>query len=569
MTRFPQPALPPARLGWADLIVFGLFAAALAGILDLANNFSGTFAASTPIDLSLWAIPKYTFFTFARGMLALALSLVFAIGYAVWAYRDPAARRFLLPCLDILQSIPVLGFLPGLVLALVALFPHSMIGLELACILMIFTAQAWNLAFSFYDSLRAVPEDLRTLSRFYQYTPWQTFVRLELPCGIRGLTFNIIISLAAGWFLITVEEAFTLGNKDFRLQGLGAYISVAMEHGNITAQIAGIAAMAGMIVAIDVLMLRPLIVWSRRFKIEDTQVAEPEDSFVLRWMQRSQVMHRLGEIIRRGLDDASKPRAADPSTRHDRGKLEKWGYGLLIAAVIGVMTYGFWNLGLMLVKVSLHEWLRLLGDFALTLLRVIAALALSAAWTIPVGVWIGLHPVWSQRLQPVIQIFASFPAPIIYPLIIGAYLTLGGTLQTGAVVLMMLGTQWYILFNVISAAGSIPQDLLSCADSLRLQGWKRWQLLYFPAIFPALVTGMITAAGGAWNTSIVAEFVQYRGRDLEATGLGALITQATNDGNFPLLAAAITLMAVAVVTINRTIWRPLQTYAADRFALNL
>ncbi|MEO8204568.1 MAG: ABC transporter permease subunit [Chthoniobacterales bacterium] len=558
------------RFTWSDILVMGVIAAFLSLIVLNAKAWSGHFQSEAVINLSLWSLPKYAIYTFSRAMVAFAFSLVFGIGYAYWAYYDKRAEPILLPTLDILQSIPVLGFLPALVLAMVALFPHSNFGLEMACVLMIFTAQAWNLAFSFYDSLKSIPEDLRAICNFYGFTPWQRFWKLELPAGIRGLVFNAIISFAAGWFLITVEEAFTLQGDNFQLEGLGSYMSVAMGVGNIKAQCGGLLMMCAVIVAMDIFFLRPLVVWSRRYKLEDIQVSEPEQSFVLEWLARSKILQKIGKHFRKLTRRKPEKSQAPVVPRH---AMTKWlGPALYIGWIVLLVAtaiYGATHLFRLLSQLSLHDWGRIFGNLSLTFLRVMGALFLSLLWTLPAGIWIGLHPKWSRLLQPFIQVAASFPAPMVYPLLIGAYLVLGGTLQTGAVILMMFGTQWYILFNVVSGVSAIPQDLLSCADLLHLKGWQKWRRLYLPGIFPVLITGLITASGGAWNTSIVAEYVQYKNDTLRATGLGALITEATNSGNFALLAAAVMVMAVTVVLINRTVWRRLYDIANTRYKMEI
>ncbi|MEO6848347.1 MAG: ABC transporter permease subunit [Chthoniobacterales bacterium] len=558
------------RFTWADVLVMGVIAAFLSIIVINAKAWSGHFHSTAVVSLSLWALPKYALYTFSRAMVAFAISLVFGIGYAYWAFYDKRAEPVLLPTLDILQSIPVLGFLPGLMIAMVTLFPHSNFGLEMACVLLLFTAQAWNLAFSFYDALKSIPADLRAICNFYGFTPWQRFWKLELPAGIRGLVFNAIISFAAGWFLITVEEAFSFGGQDFQLEGIGSYMSVAMASGNTRAQIGGLLMMASVIVAMDIFLFRPLVVWSRRYKLEDIQVSEPERSFVLEWAADSRILQKAGRLIKRYIGKKPHKIHAHVGKRHVMGK---WaGAFLYIAWVVllfAVALYGAFHLFHLLTKLSATDWGRVFGNLGLTLLRVMGALFLSLVWTLPAGIWIGLHPRWSRLLQPAIQLAASFPAPMIYPVIIGIYLAIGGTLQTGAVVLMMFGTQWYVLFNVVSGASAIPQDLISCSDLLHLKGWQRWKHLYLPGIFPVLITGLITASGGAWNTSIVAEYVQYKGDALRATGLGALITEATNQSNFPLLAASVMVMAITVVLINRTIWRRLYGIANTRYKMEI
>lgn len=546
----------------ADLLVVLILGGLFFGILNVAAEWRAPFRAETNIDLSFWRLPQYTLYSLARGWAAMALSLVFAIGYATWAYYDRRASAILLPALDILQSIPVLGFMPGLVLALVAVFPTSNFGLELACVVMIFTAQVWNMVFSYYDSLRAIPEDLRQMGKLAGFSPWQRFWKLELPFASQGLVYNCMVSMAGGWFFLTINEAFTLGNRNFQLPGLGSYMSVAIGENNIPAQVAAVVAMGAMIIAVDRLVWWPLVIWSRKFKLEDTASGPRETTLVEQFLRRSHIgdaavlapkfIGRLGERL---------PRPRLPSLPTPPASAEKIGYRLVLAIIFLIAGYGCWHLILLLAQVSLHDWGEIIGKAAFTFLRVLAALIISSIWTIPVGVWIGLNPRLARPLQPIIQFAASFPAPMLYPLVFGLVLAVGGSLQWGAVVLMMLGAQWYILFNVAAGAQAIPADVNACASILHLRGWFRWAKFLLPAIFPSLVTGWITSAGGAWNASIVSEYLQQGGKTYVASGLGAYISEATNAGHFPQLAAAVVVMAVCVVAINRTFWRSLQRRA--------
>jgi NitT/TauT family transport system permease protein len=554
---------PLRRWRWMDLVVFVFLAGLFYGIIAVAQEWKVDSHHVAEIHLSLWALPQYTLFTLSRGLIAFLFSLTFGIFYAYWAYYDKAAAKFLLPLLDILQSIPVLGFLPGLVLALVGLFPHSNVGLELACVLMIFTAQAWNLAFSFYDSLRNIPPDLRSLTEVYGFNRWQRFFFLELPAGAKGLVYNSMLSVAAGWFFITVNESFVLGEDSFRLPGLGSYMALAMSEGNVVAQIAGIVAMILMIVALDQLVWRPLVVWSQKFKFEDTQMGEPEYSRLLEWMGQSHVVQAvLDRLWHRRHFHPKLPKA-------NVAKLPPWvgvwSYRLFLTAGLVGAVYLSAQLALLMSKVSVAEWARIMRDALLTFARVSAAVVLSTLWTVPVGIWIGLNPKWNRILQPVIQVAASFPAPMIYPVVVGVVLWMHGSLEWGSVLLMMLGTQWYILFNVAAGASAIPQDLLACAKLMRMSRWQTWRSLLVPAVLPALVTGWITASGGAWNASIVSEYVMYKNQPLVATGLGSLIFQATDKENFPALAGAVCVMAVVVVALNRSLWKKLYAIADDRF----
>ncbi len=558
----------PRRSLLADLVVLCVVGGLFAAILTVAQEWRAPYRAETHIDLSFWNLPLYTLYSLARGWVAMGFSLVFAILYATWMYYDARARSVLLPVLDILQSIPVLGFMPGLVLALVAVFPSSNFGLELACVLMIFTAQVWNMVFSYYDSLKGVPIELRQMGTICKFGPLQRFAKIELPFAAQSLIYNCMVSMAGGWFFLTINEAFTLGTRNFQLPGLGSYMSVAISQGNIPAQIAAVIAMAVMIISVDRLVWWPLVIWSRKFKIEDTASGPMETTFIQRLLGRSKLLGAVGEAPMNFGKSIVKllphPNLALieknihlPEIKAPNG-LVKAIYSVLMVGILLAGAFGLYRLMLLIADVDLKEWTLILLSTGATFLRVLVALIISSLWTIPVGVWIGLNPKVSRYLQPLIQFAASFPAPMLYPLVLGWILVIGGNLQWGAVILMMLGAQWYVLFNVAAGAQAIPADMVACADVFKINGWSRWRKFILPAIFPALVTGWITSAGGAWNASIVAEYVQQGDKTYDAFGLGNLISQATNAGHFDVLAAAVILMAVAVVTINRTFWRRLQ-----------
>jgi NitT/TauT family transport system permease protein len=558
---------PPSRSRLADVIVLAVVGGLFFAVLNVAQEWKAPFRAHTPIDLSFWALPQYTLYSLARGCVAMGFSLVFTIVYASWAYYDTRARKVLLPMLDILQSIPVLGFMPGLVLALVAMFPKSNFGLEMACVLMIFTAQVWNMVFSYYDSLKAVPLEMREMGVICGYNAWQRFRNIELPFAAQGLIYNCMVSMAGGWFFLTINEAFTLGNQDFQLQGLGSYMSEAIVQNNVPAEIAAVVAMGVMILTVDRLVWWPLVIWSRKFKIEDVSSGPMETTLVQRMLGHSHLFAYLGHHSHPMTHRHARPR------RHARpervrvanvlpAQVREGGPALVYKLVVGVALisggYGVWRLLEMMAQMSADEWLTIVLSIGATLLRVLCALIISSVWTIPVGVWIGLNPKVSRYLQPVIQFAASFPAPMLYPLVFGWVLAMGGNLQWGAVILMMLGAQWYILFNVAAGAQAIPADMVACANIFALKGWRRWRNFILPAIFPSLVTGWITSAGGAWNASIVAEYIQQGTKTYHAFGVGDIISQATNAANFNLLASSVVGLALVVVVINRTFWKRMQ-----------
>jgi NitT/TauT family transport system permease protein len=464
----------------------------------------------------------------------------------------------------------VLAFLPGLVIALISVFPTTNLGLELACVIMIFTGQAWNMTFSFYHSLRSIPAPLREVSQMSKFGWWKRFTMLELPSSAIGLIWNSMMSMAGGWFFLSVCEAFTLGeHHDFRLPGIGAYMSVAIERGNVSAMVWGIVAMLLVIAIVDQLIWRPIVTWSAKFTMEEVSQGNLSRSFVLDLFRSS----RLADWIRRRVFGGLR-RAVARSRARPRGPsrplpaMVTRGLGLVPLILLTVLALlGAVKLGDLVMSLGATTQLDLMRKAGMTFSRILGAIAIGSLWTIPVGVMIGQSRVLSRRLQPVIQMAASFPAPMLYWLLIPAFALAGIPFGFGAMLLMLLGTQWYILFNVVAGAASIPADIREAADMCRLSTVRRWRTLILPAIFPSLVTGWITAAGGAWNASIVAEFVPTRGSTLVADGLGATISQATEKADFALLAASAALMAVVVVTINRFVWRRLGRIAESRFSL--
>jgi NitT/TauT family transport system permease protein len=570
ITRHPSSVPERPKLWFEVLIVLGLGALVLGGA-EVASQWRQPLRQTVEIDLSVWSLPKYALFSLARGWIAYFFSLLFTLLVASWAFYDERARRYVLPALDVLQSIPVLGFLPALVLGLVALFPHSNTGLELACVLSIFTGQVWNMAFSYYDSLRGVPPDFRMLGRLYGFNWWHRFWKIELPFGAQGLLYNSMVSMAGGWFFLSITEAFKLGDQDFRVPGIGSYMSVATDRNDVHAQLLGVVAMGVVILVVDRLVWWPLVVWSRKFKLDDFGSGVTEQSGLQRWLARSRATQSIIQFFGRIYDRLVPPprppvldvgvAAAVPDASN---RVWLVLYRLLVLVLVVALAWGGVRLALLLISVKASDWGEILLCTLFSFLRVLASVGLGTLWTVPLGVWIGLNPKLSSRLQPFIQFVASFPAPMIYPWILSLVLLVGGSLQWGAVPLIMMGTQWYILFNVAASAAAIPNDMVSCSAILRLSGWERWKKFLLPAVFPGLITGWITAAGGAWNATIVSEYVQVGDKLYQATGLGALISRASNDGNFPKLASAVIVMAVVVVGINRLLWKRLQTVANDR-----
>jgi len=562
---------PIKRRRWVDLLVLLAGCAILYGLVVMGRQWTGQHRPMVEIDLSPLALPKYTFFSMMRGLAAYGFSLAFTLAYAFWAAKDRRAEKLLIPLLDILQSIPVLGFMPGLVLALVAMFPHSNLGLELAAVVMIFTGQAWNMTFSLYHSLKSVPQDMQEAATVYGFSWWQRFKWVELPYGTTGLVWNSMMSMAGGWFFLMITEAFKLGDKDFRLPGLGSYMSVAVEQGNVPAMIYAILAMVAMIVFLDQVLWRPVVVWAQRFRVEETSQAEAPRSWLLKLIRRSRLIRWL-EARRAHLARGVYPLNPLPAGRPERRMSPRLHGGrwfanlaLVVLTVISILT-AFKLLGF-LHTIPAARWWDLLKAGALTLSRVLISTLIGTLWAVPAGLAIGLSPRLSKILQPVVQVAASFPAPMLFPVVIAVLATFGVGLNYGCILLMLLGTQWYILFNVIAGAMAIPGDLREAATSFRLSRWQRMKALYLPAIFPYLVTGWVTAAGGAWNASIVAEYAEIKGQVLSTWGLGSTVSAAAYHKDLPMLAAGVMLMSTLVVVFNRLVWKPCYKLASTRYSL--
>jgi NitT/TauT family transport system permease protein len=434
---------------------------------------------------------------------------------------------------------------------------------------MIFTGQVWNMVFAFYHSLKSVPRDLTDVVELSKLSSWQRFSRLDLPFATHGLVWNSMLSMAGGWFFLTVSEAFVLGQHDFRLPGVGSYMSVAIEKGNVSAQICGILAMAGMILLLDQLVWRPLVSWSVKFSPEEVVAQRTGNSWLWTRIQRSHLFRNLAWIKgrlawpRKSRSDVSLD-SAGSAWGWNRTML-RWMIRGLIAMVAVTCSYGVIKYVQLLRTLDAQEWQRIAMSGLLTFTRVAVAVLVASIWTIPAGVAIGRSPRWRVALQPVIQVMASFPAPMIFPLALGLLFSMGLGLGVGSMVLLVLAIQWYILFNVVAGVGQIAPELWEVARLTRLSRQQQWRKLILPGIFPFLLVGWMTAMGGAWNASIVAELVHYNGKTMMTTGLGALISEATSQGRFPLLAAAVGTMAVVVVAFNRLVWHPLSRQAQTRF----
>jgi NitT/TauT family transport system permease protein len=563
------PSLETSHL--PDVIMFGAAIALFYGVAMVGRSWFGPFTPTVEISRSVRALPAYAAYSLLRITIAYVLSLGFTLVYGYIAAYNARAERFMIPLLDVLQSIPVLSFLPGVMLAMVALFPGRQLGVELGAILLIFTGQVWNMAFSFYASLKGIPKEMREAATVYRFSWWQRFTQMELPYSAIGLVWNSMMSVAGGWFALMVCEMFVLGERDFRLPGLGSYLQTAASAGDTRSILWGIATMVAVIVLLDQFIWRPVIAWAEKFKVEQVESSDAPRSWVLNMVQHSSGLAKIREKTLRPVGERLLLHFARTHTEENPEIRESaWRdwllRGLAVLVIVGI-GYGVVRVVIILAglqKAELHETALGLGA---TFLRVNVALLLGALWTIPAGVAIGLHPRLARIAQPLAQIAASVPATALLPVILLVLIRVGGGLGLASIVVLLLGTQWYVLFNVIAGAMAIPTDLKECCSVFRLRGIQRWRKLILPGIFPYLVTGLVTASGGAWNASIVAEYFHFKGQIYTTTGLGTTISQATDRGDFHLLLAATMMMAATVVTVNRLVWRKLYGLAETRFRL--
>lgn len=623
---------------FTDAIIFLSIIAIVYGLVVTTGSlFSSTPYSSLAIDTSLSVLPWYAAQSLTRMIAAYVVSLVFSLGYAYLAYRVQFAAKVLILVIDVLQSIPLLSFLPGVVLGLIAIFPGARIGVELAAVLLLVTSMAWNMLLGFYQSLTGIPRDLQDVSKSFKLSPWKRFWSLELPAGAITLVWNSIISVAGGWFFLISIESFELGNRDFKLPGLGSFLAVAAESADFKAIFAGLVVVIAIIVTIDFFLWRPLIAWSTKFTYGANSGNERPRSFVLNTLQRSTLIRGVHKsFISPAWDDFVNLRYRNPFTGRelfafDRNEDFKPAYieieksrnrissqrsgsvsaatqamaipppsnsvsskslvGTLIKAITDVVQYigpailmgiplgiriGIWPLltycavqALQIVRIiPLESWMAIGTSAVATFGRVLAALTLSLLWTVPAGVAIGRNAKLSSIVQPIVQIAASVPATALFPFLLLFLARLGGGLEIGSIALMMLGTMWYILFNVIAGAQAIPAELFDVDEVYNKSGWlQRWKTLVMPGIFPYLITGIVTAVGGAWNASIVSEYVVFQGGILKTHGLGALISEAAATGNYAVLLAATVVMSLLVLLTNKFVWSPLYRLAETKYRM--
>ncbi len=548
----------------------------LFGIISLGRAMgaptSGSHAATTGnVSTGVADLPYYAARSLLRMFIALGLSVTFTFGYATAAARMRRARVVLIPLLDILQSVPILGFLTITITFFIALFPGSLLGLECASIFAIFTSQAWNMTFSMYHSLITQPKELDEAARMFRLTKWERFWQLDVPSSMIGLVWNGMMSFGGGWFFLAASEAISVANHRYALPGIGSYVAVAARRGDLDATLTAIVTMVVIVVAVNALFWRPLVAWAEKFRMETSEAVEAPRSVTLEILRRSRIPAGIGRRLRpagESLDRLTRPSGLAEYPLHEAPARRRTGDAAFATIVAAVIAWGVWRGAVYLHhNAGFGEFPRCFGLGFLTFIRVVILVVVSTIIWVPVGVKIGMSPRLARYAQPVVQVLASFPANFLFPLATAVFIALGISLNIGGILLMALGAQWYILFNVIAGASAIPTDLRELADQFRLPRRQRWRELILPGIFPYYVTGGITAAGGAWNASIVAEVVDYGHHHLVATGLGAYITKATADGNFARVLTGVIVMSFYVVVVNRLLWRPLYHLAETRYSL--
>ena len=567
-SRFWHQRIP----NWGDLTAVVLVLAIIILIGSGARQMAAPFVATQQPDIQLSPVvlPAYALRTSMRLLTALVASLVFTFSYATFAAKSRKAEMLLIPLLDVLQSVPVLGYLSFTVVFFASLFPGRLLGLELAAIFAIFTSQAWNMAFSFFQSLRTIPHDLDEASRSFRFSGWQRFWRLEVPFAMPGLIWNMMMSMSGGWFFVVASEAISVGDFQVELPGIGSYVARAIQDKNLTAVGWAIVAMTITILIYDQLLFRPLVVWADKFRYEQTAAQIVPRSWVVDLFRHTRLLRLVGEwigtVIERGLRarvdlPAWMGRAQVPRARW----LDVASYGL-IALATAYLGWIFWQHAR--IELGWPDLFDVVGNGLLTLLRVAILIGLATAIWVPIGVAVGLRPRLAEKVQPLAQFLAAFPANLLFPIAVYLIVRFDLAPMIWLSPLMIFGTQWYILFNVIAGASAFPTDFREAAASFRISGWHWWREVMLPGIFPYYVTGAITASGGAWNASIVSEAVSWGSTRISGSGLGAYVAQMTEAGDYPRIALGIAMMSVLVVAINRLLWRPLYAFAERRTRLD-
>lgn len=562
--------IPNRKIKIADVIILiSIFVFLYFGV-ELAIH-SPEILSGPNIKLEASELPTYTFFSVLRMLIAYVLSVLFSLTYGRYASKNKKAEKIMIPLLDIFQSIPILSFLPVVVMSLRVVFPQG-IAAEIGSIVLIFTSQVWNMTFSWYQTLTTIPKDLIEASKIFKLNSWLRFKTLEFPFGVISFIWNSIMSWAGGWFFLMASEIFTVGDKDFRLPGLGSYLQEAANQNDHTAIFMGLVTLIFVIILLDQFVWRPLLAWSDKFKLEMTENDNPPLSWFYNALQEAKLTSFFNKIIIQptwNLFDTKfeKVESKKLNKAKENNNTSYFSY-ILKAIFYAILLYGLYRGIKLLVKLDIAEIQEIGISLVATFLRVAAALIIALSWTLIVGVLIGTNRKFANFMQPIVQILASIPATALFPIIVLFIIKLPYGLNIAAILLMLLGTQWYLLFNIIAGASSIPQELKYTSKLLQLKSFRRWKVLILPSIFPYIITGAIAASGGAWNASIVSEYVKFGGETLQTVGIGALIADATAKGNYPLLLASTLAMIVTVVLLNRFLWRKLYAVAEEKYKLD-
>jgi NitT/TauT family transport system permease protein len=525
-----------------------------------------------PVSLDPGNLPEYSLRTTLRMLLAIVCSIIFTFVYAALAAKSRRAEMVLIPLLDILQSVPILGFLTFTVVFFMNLFPGRVFGAELACVFAIFTSQAWNMTFSMYQALRNVPKDLDEVSQSFHLTGWQRFWRLDVPFAMPGLVWNTMMSMSGGWFFVVASEAITVGNTTITLPGIGSYVALAIQKQNLPAIGYAVLAMLCVIIVYDQLLFRPVVAWADKFRFEQTASGDAPASWMLDLFRRTRALRALSYPFVKLNTAVSSLRIAVPRqfrlTRIDSDRRSRVIDAIWLFFIVTTTAYAGWKVVVYLAAtLDLSDVSTVIGVGLITLARVVVLITLATLIWVPIGVWIGLRPKVAEKIQPLAQFLAAFPANLAFPAFVVLIVHFGLSANIWLSPLMILGTQWYILFNVIAGASAFPNDLKEAAGSFHLRGWRWWLKVILPGIFPYYVTGAITASGGSWNASIVAEVASWGDTQLTATGLGSYIAAATVAGDFPRVVLGIAVMCILVTLFNRLLWRPLYAFGERRLRL--
>jgi NitT/TauT family transport system permease protein len=570
----------PAALGQAlrpniwDIVALILVTGAMVLIVYGGEQTTAPLSALdvAPVSLDPSNLPAYALRTTMRMLLAIVCSIIFTFIYAALAAKSRRAEMVLIPLLDILQSVPILGFLTFTVVFFMNLFPGRVFGAELACVFAIFTSQAWNMTFSMYQSMRNVPKDLEEASQSFHLSGWQRFWRLDVPFAMPGLIWNTMMSMSGGWFFVVASEAITVGNTTVTLPGIGSYVALGIQKQNLPAIGYALLAMLLVIIAYDQLLFRPVVAWADKFRFEQTSSGNAPTSWMLDLFRRTRALRALSLPFSALNKMISNLHIAIPGQWKMASSAQRPPSRIIDALWLGIIVastgYAAWRIYQYLsATLSLSDVFSAFGYGLITLARVVVLIALATLIWVPIGVWIGLRPKLAERMQPLAQFLAAFPANLAFPVFVVVIVRYGLNANIWLSPLMILGTQWYILFNVIAGAMAIPTDLKEASSIFRFGSWDRWRYLILPGIFPYLVTGMVTASGNAWNASIIAEYFHFQGRIVSTTGLGSAISSASDAGRFDILLASTLIMATIVVLINRLLWRRLYRLASTRFKL--